>query len=457
MKRFQKKITVLLVLFSGLVQAQMGIGTQTPDPTALLELKSNSKGFLLPRMTSAEQAALSKPAKGLIVFNTTTNQIENNIGDGIDSVIWTGASTKGITAPFGTNTTQLATTEFVQANSRSYSFIQALGDVTTSATTEVVVSEMTVTPPAGTYAISFNSQYNNSPIITAITTTNTAFMNDLVRVYDQLSAIQTPAISHIATFGTETLSPGVYSIIGASTVTGILTLDGLGDPNAVFIIKATGSMTLAASSQIRLINKASAGNVFWLIEGAINVGGNGIAKGVFISHGSAVSIGDGTALEGRMFSTFGSLAFGPGNAIIPDLSNTINLGSLSTFVMFTNNGAINNTGISRITGDILSNLGATGSLATATVIGTIFDPNVGILISTEISNTTLAKATFSIFQDGVVLPNSIRNLKSNGNAAIIALQSLATVNGNQAIDIRWKTDFTKLTLGNRTLTLIKVH
>ena len=161
-----------------------------------------------------------------------------------------------------------------------------------------------------------------------------------------------------------------------------------------------------------------------------------------------------------MFSTSGALAFGPGNAIIPELSNTINLGSLSTFIMFTNNGAINNTGISTITGDILSNNGDTGSLVAATVTlnGTIFDPiKIGNVVTIETPNTTLSKATFSIFQDGVVLPNSIRNLKSNGNAAIVALQSLATVNGNQAIDIRWKTDFTKLTLGNRTLTLIKVH
>jgi hypothetical protein len=456
MKKNQK-IIVALLLFSAIARAQIGIGTLVPDASAVLDLSSTTKGFLLPRMTSAEQAALSKPAKGLAIFNTTTNQIENNIGDGIDSVIWVGASTKGITAPLGTNTTQLATTEFVLANTGTYRFLESVDAVTTNATTEVVISGMSVTPSAGTYAVSFNSQYNNSPILAAVMTANTSFMTDLVRVYNELKAIQNPVIAHIATFGSETLNPGVYSIIGASTVTGILTLDALGDPNAVFIIKATGSMTLAAAAEIKLINNASAGNVFWLIEGAINVGGAGIAKGIFISNGSAVSIGAGTSLEGRMFTTLGALAFGPGTAIIPELSNTINLGSLSSFIMFTNNGAINNTGISTITGDILSNIGATGSLATATITGTIFDPNVGIIISTETPNTTLANVTFGIFKEGIAIPNSIRNLKSNGNAASIALQSLVTVNGNQAIDIRWKTDFTKLTLGNRSLTLIQVH
>lgn len=456
MKKNQKIIATLLLL-SAISQAQIGIGTLVPDTSALLELKSNTKGFLLPRMTSDEQAALSNPAKGLAIFNTTTNQIENNIGDGLGSVLWVGASIKGITAPLGTNTTQLATTEFVLANTGNFSFLEGVNAVTTNSTTEVVVSGMTVTPPAGTYAISFNSQYNNSPIITAVMTTNTSFMTDLVRVYDQLKAIQNPAMAHIATFGTETLKPGVYSIIGASTVTGILTLDALGDPNAIFIIKATGSMTLAATAQIKLINNASAGNVFWLIEGAINVGGGGVTKGIFISNGSAISIGDGTSLEGRIFTTIGSLAFGTGTAIIPELSTTINLGSLSTFVMFTNDGAINNTGASTITGNILSNIGATGSLAIATIIGTIFDPKVGISISTEITNTTLANVTFGIFKEGIAIPNSVRNLKSNSNTASIALQSLVTVNGSQAIDVRWKTDFTKVTLGNRSLTLIKVH
>lgn len=164
MKKNQKIIAALLLL-SAVAQAQIGIGTLVPDTSALLELKSNTKGFLLPRMTSDEQAALSNPAKGLAIFNTTTNQIENNIGDGLASVLWVGASTKGITAPLGTNTTQLATTEFVLANTGNFSFLDGVDAVTTNSTTEVVVSGMTVTPPAGTYAISFNSQHNNSPII----------------------------------------------------------------------------------------------------------------------------------------------------------------------------------------------------------------------------------------------------------------------------------------------------
>jgi len=54
----------------------VGIGTNSPDSSALLELNSNSKGFLPPRMTTNEKNAIVRPANGLVIFNTTTNCLE---------------------------------------------------------------------------------------------------------------------------------------------------------------------------------------------------------------------------------------------------------------------------------------------------------------------------------------------------------------------------------------------
>ena len=51
-------------------KGNVGIGTDMPDSSALLELNASSKGFLPPRMTQAEIAAISNPANGLQVFNT---------------------------------------------------------------------------------------------------------------------------------------------------------------------------------------------------------------------------------------------------------------------------------------------------------------------------------------------------------------------------------------------------
>jgi len=50
----------------------IGIGAPSPNSSAVLEVQSNSKGMLIPRMTSAERAAISSPATGLMVFDNTT-------------------------------------------------------------------------------------------------------------------------------------------------------------------------------------------------------------------------------------------------------------------------------------------------------------------------------------------------------------------------------------------------
>ncbi|MCP3999649.1 MAG: hypothetical protein GY727_01930, partial [Gammaproteobacteria bacterium] len=52
----------------------VGIGTTTPESSAKLEIKSTTSCFLPPRMTSAERVAISSPAAGLIIYNTTTNK-----------------------------------------------------------------------------------------------------------------------------------------------------------------------------------------------------------------------------------------------------------------------------------------------------------------------------------------------------------------------------------------------
>ena len=53
----------------------VGIGTASPDASALLELNSTAKGFLPPRMTTAERDAISSPVDGLMIYNNTTGCI----------------------------------------------------------------------------------------------------------------------------------------------------------------------------------------------------------------------------------------------------------------------------------------------------------------------------------------------------------------------------------------------
>ena len=51
-------------------QSNVGIGTNNPDVTSVLELLSNNKGFLVPRMTAIQRLAIVNPANSLLVYDT---------------------------------------------------------------------------------------------------------------------------------------------------------------------------------------------------------------------------------------------------------------------------------------------------------------------------------------------------------------------------------------------------
>jgi len=70
-----KKISLtILLLITGwsLSLAQVGINTDgsSPDPSSIVDAKSSTKGFLIPRMTAAQRDAIASPAEGLMVFCT---------------------------------------------------------------------------------------------------------------------------------------------------------------------------------------------------------------------------------------------------------------------------------------------------------------------------------------------------------------------------------------------------
>jgi hypothetical protein len=54
----------------------VGIGTNTPQASAMLDVSSTDKGFLPPRMTTTQRNAIANKAAGLMIYNTVTNCIE---------------------------------------------------------------------------------------------------------------------------------------------------------------------------------------------------------------------------------------------------------------------------------------------------------------------------------------------------------------------------------------------
>jgi hypothetical protein len=427
---------VFLVLFQFFyinVFSQVGIGTVTPDASSILDLSSTTKGVLLPRMTTLQQTDLASPAIGLTVFNITTGQIETNKGNGLGGALWVGlSSVSGSNAVAATNS------------------IIGTNDLTTILTTDSVVTGMTIFPAAGTYNVSFNAQYTCNPGNSTVNLTEQAVM-DLNTAYNQLIAVPNTNTTHSVIFGNETLTKGVYSIAAAGSTVSSLILDAQNDPNAVFIFKIGAAFNTGAGTSVVLANGASASNVFWVTEGAIVLGANSTIKGTLIAHVGAISMGAGGVIVGRMYSTVGAIAIGQSTATISPTSSYLNLGVLTNLVAFTSNGAVSNTGSSTITGDIGSHQGLISGFGTAILNGTIYSP-----ASAPVSFDNNLIGSFEIYQNGVLIPNSIRTIKTNVlKEDSISLQTVATITTGQAIDVRWKTNLGALKVTNRILTILK--
>ena len=59
---------------------RVGIGTNSPDASARLDVTSTTGGVLLPRMTTTQRDAISSPADGLLIYNTTTSKFQGRAG-----------------------------------------------------------------------------------------------------------------------------------------------------------------------------------------------------------------------------------------------------------------------------------------------------------------------------------------------------------------------------------------
>ena len=68
-------LMVCCILFSnGLCAQSVGVNNNTPDASAILDVKSSTKGMLIPRTSTISRLAILNPAKGLMLYDTTQNE-----------------------------------------------------------------------------------------------------------------------------------------------------------------------------------------------------------------------------------------------------------------------------------------------------------------------------------------------------------------------------------------------
>ena len=134
---------------------------------------------------------------------------------------------------------------------------------------------------------------------------------DLVTAYN--SAASQSATTVPTELGGTTKIAGVYdSAAGTFGITGTLTLDAQGNPDAVFIFKTASTLITAASSSVVLKNGAQACNVFWQVGSSATLGANSTFKGNILASSSA-TLTTGANVEGRVLAQNGAVTLDTNN------------------------------------------------------------------------------------------------------------------------------------------------
>lgn len=278
-----------------------------------------------------------------------------------------------------------------------------------------------------------------------------------------------------------TLDAGVYSIASTATLNLELTLDAKGNSNAVFIFQINGAFSTNASSKINLVNGALACNVFWKVEGLVDLASGTTMRGTIVANNSAIIMNTGTTLEGRALSTAGAvtvhgvLAYTPIGCESTVLTGPVapELGSTQCYALFSSDGNVTNTGITNLSGDAGTNKGLTTGLDQLLVSGTIhpipdastakcaadledvytyldqLPSDIELLYPVQFGNDLVLTPHTYLMDAAAVLTGAVYlNAQSNPNAVfVIQIQgALSTstyakvilMNGAQAKNVFWK-------------------
>jgi hypothetical protein len=121
--------------------------------------------------------------------------------------------------------------------------------------------------------------------------------SDLTTAYDDAAGRAAPVVVP-ADLGGLTLTAGLYGSASSLGLTGPVTLDAEGDPDAVFVFQAGSTLITAAGSHVNLINGAQPCNVFWQVGSSATLNTNSNVSGNILAL-TTISMGTGATLNGR--------------------------------------------------------------------------------------------------------------------------------------------------------------
>jgi hypothetical protein len=130
---------------------------------------------------------------------------------------------------------------------------------------------------------------------------------DVIAAYDDLEAAGPSTLIAAGQLGGgETLTPGVYNSGSQIQLDGSLTLDGGGNPDAVFIFQAGSSLTTGSGSSVTLTNGAQACNVFWQVTSSATLGTTTDFRGTIVAL-TSIDLTTGATVVGRLLARNGAV------------------------------------------------------------------------------------------------------------------------------------------------------
>lgn len=142
---------------------------------------------------------------------------------------------------------------------------------------------------------------------------------DLVTAYTT-AAGEGPTTAVPADLVGKTLAPGVYNSASAMGLSGVLTLDGKGDPNAVWVFQTGSTLITRSGSKVVLLNGAQSCHVYWQVGSSSTLGTNSTFEGTIMAL-TDISLQTGAKLDGRALARNGAVTLD---------SNTITRSACST-------------------------------------------------------------------------------------------------------------------------------
>jgi hypothetical protein len=401
-------------------QTDVKIGTNpgTKVPSAVLELESTTKGFLLPRMDATQMGLIASPATGLAVYNTTANctflyngttwvSLCESATNGLSKTGTTISLGGALTSPTtittdGTNTLTLAGLQTGASTDDLLTLDATTGTIARRTVADVISS-------AGMFVIGGNTVTSNA-------TLGTNSNHDL--------SIETNNVTHLTISNAGAIT---QNTTGQVTLNG--NVDATGGLDVTGTTTMTGPTTVAGATNINTTGAAAtnignAGSTTTVL-GATNINTTGAATTTIGNAASAVDVVGTTSVTGATnINTAGTANTSIGNATGTTTlaGNNLNITNTPTIASPAGNNVmiVDNT-----TGEV-------SNITTANLVGNTLTVDNGLtkntptnvrLGGTLIQNTSIAQATFDMnFSGGNVAigsasaPNS--TLQLTGSMAV---------------------------------------